>query len=335
MMKQKKEVGIMFKNVMFFMSISVFLITMTFGCTTVRVPISVTHPAEINMKKYEQIAISDINGNMGNRYGDELKNKLVESGKFKVVDRNQMDRILNELKLSQSDLTDSTQRAKLGKIMSASALIAGRVDGNYSEKSYSKKRKCYQDKQEYPCTQYYREGVFSLNGGIDVVDVQTGQILRSKVLKSSKSGSTSATDETPEPIDQDSLLMAALDDDLQIFLKAITPWTETCYVPFEKHKKIPELEQAINHAKMGEMDQAINIFSSAIKTAEMNPELKPEHIAQTYWNLGLAYEYTFEFDKAMECFKKGYTLDPDSKFIAERKNAEKLKAEKAKLDEQS
>lgn len=323
------------KDVLTIVFTSFLLIMVVSGCTTVRVPIAVTHPAEINMKKYEQIAIANINGDMGDRFGDELKNKLVESGKFKVVDRSQMDRIMDELKLSQSDLSESKNRAKLGKMMSASALIAGRANGAYTEKVTSSRGKCYKDKQEYSCTHYYRKGTYSLSGGIDVIDVQTGQILRSKALKASYASSTSATDESPGPIDQDSLAISALSDDLQTFLKAITPWTETCQVPFKKDDDIPELEQAINHAKMGEMDQAIAVFSSAIKTAEMNPELKPKQIAQTYWNLGLAYEYSLEFDKAVECFKKGYILHADSKFIAERQNAEKLKAEKAKLDEQS
>ena len=35
------------------------------GCGTVKVPVKVTHPAEINMTPYKQIAISDIKGDMG------------------------------------------------------------------------------------------------------------------------------------------------------------------------------------------------------------------------------------------------------------------------------
>ena len=305
------------------------------GCGTVKVPIKVTHPAEINMSQYKQIAISDIRGNMGQAFSDGLKNQLIESGRFNVVDRYRMKQIMKELKLSQSDLADSGNTIKLGKLMCVSALIAGHTEGNYKETTTRKRGKCYKDKKEYSCTTYFRKGIFSTSGSIDVIDIQTGQIIRSKVLNAVHNKSTSATDDTPPSIDKGSLENAALSENLETFMKAITPWDEMVQVPFKSDTNIPDLEHGINLAKIGELNEAIKIFRFAAKAAEGNAKIKPKSIAKAYWNLGLACEYSCDYDNAVAAFKKAYALNPEDEYIKEIKNAQKLKAEKKKLDEQN
>lgn len=310
------------------------------GCAMVKIPIPLTHPAEINMSQYKQIAISEIGGNMGQAFGDSIKNGLVESNRFQVVDRARLNQILGELNLSQSDLADETKRVKLGKLLSASAMIAGHTEGEYNEKITSFNATCGSKDNQYPCTVYTRKGVVKTNGSIDVINIQIGQIIKSKLLNSSCSASTQATDATPDTIDKDSLFGMCLSENAHTFLKAISPWTETVQVPFVKDSGIPDLERGINQSKMGEMTEAINIFASAAKASEGNPNIKPKSIAYAYWDLGLAYEYTWEFDKAIEAFKKAYSLNPDPDIMGEynplkeKANAERLKAERKKLQEQ-
>lgn len=306
------------------------------GCSTVRVPVKVIRPAEINMSQYRQIAIGDIEGNMGGDFGYGLKNTLIQGGRFKIVDRSGLDQILKELTLSQSGLADEKNRVKPGKLMSASALITGRVEGRYSEELTRSESTCYNYKTEKrePCTYYYRRGRYSTRGGIDVIDVQTGEILRSKVLDAVYKDMNSATDALPAHIDRDSLRAKCLRDNIATFVRAISPWAETVMIPFVKDSAIPDLERGINQAKMGEIQEALKIFASSAWAAENNAKIKPEVIAKAYWDLGLAYEYTYEYDKAIEAFKKAYALAPRDRYIKEMSNAERLRIEKEKLDEQ-
>jgi tetratricopeptide (TPR) repeat protein len=320
------------KNITFLTLI--FFLIFVDGCGTVKVPIKVTHPAEINMYEFKQIAISNISGNIGQIFSDGLKNRLVESNRFKVVDRNRMNQILKELKLSQSDLTDSKNTIKLGKLMTASALITGHMEGKYKENISNRRGTCYKDKKPYSCTTYYREGIFYTSGSIDVIDIQTGEIIRSKVLNANNKITTSAINATPNYIDKDSLARAANLDNLMNFMKAITPWDEMVLVPFKKDGNIPDLEQGINQARIGELFEAIKIFQFAAKAAEENAKIKPSSISNAYWNLGLAYEYSYDYDNAIIAFKKAYALDPRDEYIKEINNANKLKAEKKKLDKQ-
>lgn len=310
------------------------------GCAEVKIPIQVTHHAEINMTTYKQIAIAEIKGNMGQSFSDTFKDSLVESNRFQVVERARLDQLLKELNLSQSDLADETKRVKLGKLLSASAMIAGHTEGKYDEEttyqdatcsSGSKKEGNY---RKYSCKNYTRRGEVKTGGSIDVIDIQTGQIIKSKTLNNSCSEKTSATDATPAGIDKDSLFGQCLSKNVSTFLKAIIPWTEVVQASFVKDDAIPDLEKGINQVKMGEMAEAIKIFSNAAKAAETNPAIKPKSIANAYWNLGLAYEYTWEFDKAIELFKKAFSLNADETYIKEKANAESLKAQRRKLQEQ-
>jgi len=330
----------------------IVLIAVT-GCSTVKVPIEVVHPAEINMKAYDQIAISDINGNLGDSFADNLKQKLVESERFKVIDRTRMREILKELKMSQSDLTDPRKRAKLGKLMSASALITGSAKGNYREGTFQKNTKCFDllTQSLYDCIKYTREGIYTTAGGIDIIDVQTGELLRSKALNAKRKETNTAKNGIPEMIDKDALIAVAMNENVDMIVRAITPWKQTINAPFTKVKKIPELERGINRARLGKIDEALEIFEAACKKAEMNTELKPKEISEALWDLGLALEYTEQFDKARDVFEKGYeyypdkpliditniespSFSPESKFILEIKHVAELKSEKSKLDMQ-
>lgn len=315
--------------------VSIFLVSVLAGCGTVRIPMQVTHPAEINMAPYKQVAISDIKGNLGQSFAGGLKEGLVESGRFQVVDRQRLDQIMRELRLSSSDLADTSKAKKMGKLLPAAALIAGQTDGNYKESVVYQDETCGSKDNKYPCRRYIRNGTYRTSGSIDVIDVATGQIIKSKVQSNTCEGSTQAIDGTPVEIDRDALASKCLNQNLTVFTKAISPWTETVQVPFKTDKKMPELEAGVTKARLGDLKAAADTFLSAANNAAMNADIKPEAIAKAYWNLGLAYQYTNEFDKATEAFKKSYSLDPSSSCLVEIDNCKKLRIEKKKLAEQN
>ena len=56
-----------------------------------------------------------------------LEQKLVQDGKYRVIDRNAMDKILKEQNFSNSDRVDPTSAAKIGRILGVSAIITGSI----------------------------------------------------------------------------------------------------------------------------------------------------------------------------------------------------------------
>lgn len=305
------------------------------GCGTVNVPMQVQHPAEINMKSYKQLAFSGSDGNIGGDVLDAIKNQIVESGRFEVVERDRLDKVLRELKLSQSDLVDEKKRAGLGKIFGVAALIVGRVNGKYDEKRTYNNTTCrdYQTKRDYSCTAYTTTGTYITGGSIDVIDVQTGRIIKSKSMADSCKEALVSYEGYPA-VDMNALTGSCISGLVTSFVKAITPWTETVYAAFETDKNIQDLARGVNQVSVGNMKEALAIFSSAAKDAEGNPQVKPSGIAKAYWNMGLVYEYTGEFDKAIDRFKKAYSLSPKGSYLNEINNVSKLRENRKKLKEQ-
>ncbi len=94
----------------FFMnSILVMLLVCVFliGCSTVGVKVPVMRPAEINLKGKKELVVGQISGREANKMSAYIKQKAVDSGYFKVIDRKHLDEVMAELELSTSDLAET------------------------------------------------------------------------------------------------------------------------------------------------------------------------------------------------------------------------------------
>jgi curli biogenesis system outer membrane secretion channel CsgG len=64
---------------------------------------------------------------VGKGVSDLLVQKLVQDGKYSVIERNALDKILAEQNLSNSDRADATTAAKIGKVLGVDAIIIGSI----------------------------------------------------------------------------------------------------------------------------------------------------------------------------------------------------------------
>lgn len=64
---------------------------------------------------------------VGKGISDLLVQKLVQDGKYSVIERNALDKTLTEQNFSNSDRADSTTAAKIGKILGVDAIIIGSI----------------------------------------------------------------------------------------------------------------------------------------------------------------------------------------------------------------
>jgi len=56
-----------------------------------------------------------------------LEQKLVEDGKFRVIDRNALEKVLKEQNFSNSDRADASTAAKIGHVLGVNAIITGAI----------------------------------------------------------------------------------------------------------------------------------------------------------------------------------------------------------------
>jgi len=72
-------------------------------------------------------AIFGTNQDVGKGISDLLVQKLVQDGKYSVIERNAIDKILGEQNFGNSDRVDSGTAAKIGKILGVDAVIMGSI----------------------------------------------------------------------------------------------------------------------------------------------------------------------------------------------------------------
>jgi curli biogenesis system outer membrane secretion channel CsgG len=72
-------------------------------------------------------AIFGSNTDVGKGVADLLVDQLVQSGKYSVIERKAIDKVLAEQNFSNSDRADPTSAAKIGKLLGVDAIIIGSI----------------------------------------------------------------------------------------------------------------------------------------------------------------------------------------------------------------
>src|SRR5215510_7521989 len=72
-------------------------------------------------------SIFGTNVDVGKGVADIMVDRLVNAGKYSVIDRKAMDKILAEQNFSNSNRADPASAAKLGKLLGVDAIIIGSI----------------------------------------------------------------------------------------------------------------------------------------------------------------------------------------------------------------
>ena len=304
-------------------AISALPVALLCACGSVPVRVPVMRPAEINMVAYQSVAVGEMRGRGNTIMGDSLEEALLGTNRFQVLDRQHMSSIMRELSLSASDLADPSKAAKLGKVMTAGALIYGDVDEQYREVPSEDRIK---NKDGTITVIYKLRGETRTRATFKIVDVATGRLIIAKTYEERRDDTNSGYNRRPEPIDRDAL---------ERFMRAIVPHQEYVTASFQKDSDIPQLEGGIGWAERGEWKKAQATFSQAIADGQKNPKIKSEQLAKGYWNLGLAYEYAGDYDSATATVQKAYELSNEKDMLRELDNIRRLQDEAKRVSEQT
>lgn len=303
---------------------AVFILTMALlsACApSARVP--VLEPAEINLRGIDKIAVGNISGNVGPSMSDLLTSRLFESGKFTVVDRNNLNRIMKEQELDSSGAVDTATAVKMGKLIGAACLVAGNANMQYQLRRW--RDRPWKDKEGKWHQTCWVKGTAKVSSTLRVIGLTTGQILAVKSIYKEESNSNFADRQWPLDPDRDALVSKAENDTIDKFMKMIAPYTVYVTVTFEK-SKLPESKAGVDFAKKGLWKDALAQFKLA----------KTEHPTDPccWYNLGLGYEYNFMFRKAINAFEEANKIKPSDKYISEIANVNKLREQRYRLEQQ-
>ncbi|OQY13128.1 MAG: hypothetical protein B6I30_03525 [Desulfobacteraceae bacterium 4572_187] len=82
---------------------------------------------KIAVMEFKSFSPGAKNTSLGSVISEMFTTEVVNSNAFKIVEREQLNKVLGELRIGQSGVLDTTDAQKLGKILGAGAIITGSV----------------------------------------------------------------------------------------------------------------------------------------------------------------------------------------------------------------
>ncbi|MGB5054179.1 MAG: tetratricopeptide repeat protein [Nitrospirales bacterium] len=268
-----------------------------------RVKIIVPHPADINLTKYKTVAFTKIGGNYGDSFASAVKSQMIGKDNLTVMDRTQLDKILQELGMTQEDLFDADKRAKLGNLLPTAALVMGNVNGEYKQEKRTKRETCYTAKVPYPCTKEFSVGVANMIADVSFVEVETSATIQVKHLTATSGDDTDKIFDLTSMLNPTELQEKNLQEIVSDMTKAVVPYSTKEEVFFYADQNLPTMERGIVDAEAGDLEKAKEVFLKAISDNESNKEISQKTLARAYFNVGVIYLHTREFDKAEKAFE--------------------------------
>lgn len=293
------------------------------GCAqTVRV--NMLQPAQYHEASLTKtVAVLPFNGPGGREFSSEFESILSGIGiddkpYFTLVDRSTIDKVISEMKLSQSGLVDESTAAKLGNLIGAQGIYTGIVTQNAASDNpfWERRQACIQyeerrDRQgrvfqgrcvrwrQYQVACVRRAAVFSVSPRL--VDVETGRVLYSRNLSAT---TESAGCEDTRPVESSLTLLARARESVKAdFRRDIAPYYVTREIRLiddpegiDSTDAKDRLKRGLDYADRGRLDAACELWGQA-------RNLSPSSYALLY-NLGVCAESRGDLDAALLLYRQ-------------------------------
>lgn len=181
------------------------------------------------------------------------------------------------------------------------------------------------DKANRDCVEYLRIVTSDVEVSFNLIDIESGVNIITKVFNSHKQEEKKSIDEQPAKVNGSEMLRSSVSEIIDKYMKVIAPYTVDENVVLFLDKKLPMLEQGISFVKAGEWKEAEKVFKMAVDKVESIPDISNETAAKPHWNLAMVYKYTDLFDKSLAQISKGYKISGKSMYLEEMKNIKKRK----------
>ncbi len=166
--------------------LSVLIVLLLSGCTQ-KAALKALEPAEVsgaaNTKNIAVIPFRNDCVNLADKIETAIANQRIDDEPyFKLINRSDLSRIIDEQKIQNSALTDESTAAALGKLLGAQAIISGTVDAPsmHDDYYYVKRTKCQGEGQERRCWEAKvscDKRTVALSAQIRMINTVTGSII--------------------------------------------------------------------------------------------------------------------------------------------------------------
>lgn len=314
--------------------------------------IKAVKPAELDVGGLKRIAVLDFRGprGTGEKIASIFTSKLFSTNFYTLVERSELQKILEEHALNMSGVVDVETAVQAGNLVGVQAVIVGDVinykcedhrrtkkekrkvwtgeyekdkNGNfiYEKTLFGKKVKKKKYREELVDVEVIeREATVTLS--FRLIDVQTGQIRATRETshsykKSVKSGSGSLA---PKQAILNRLTHQCVDD----FVRMLAPHTVSIETKFARGNN--EVNRGIEFAKNDLWDKAQQVWEGVVSKDPSN------HAA--WYDLGLALEVQGMYEPAEKAYDRAVTLKSKKLYLKALKRIRQAIKDRQKLEQQ-
>ena len=318
--------------------LGLFTVALLLGAcaATESIYVRVLLPAPVDLGQYDLIAVESFSGNGGDDLANELTaalkntvNPLTGQVDFEVLDRRDVDRMLEDLRRHSGAEWDRESMTILDRWRKAEILLKGEVQ------VYAVKEEMvvteWLDPYGYLRVNYTRECEADVTVMIEATDTEGDRIFDRVQFREVVAEHTTALDEEPESIDHEALLAAARRRVVERYLQRVMPHEAMVQVHLFTDGDFPFLGMGNGFARTGAWDEALESYRGALEQMTLGMH---ENRYKALFNLGVALEYTNQFGEARKALKESYALEQDSMILRELQNVGYRERDYARLVEQ-
>lgn len=283
--------------------------------------------------RYRQLAVLPFDGNAG--YGVSYQVEAALSGVvvegrpyFQLADRKQLSRVIDELKLGQSGLSDPGSMARVGRIAGVRGILGGMASEQLSESRYREERSACEEyeyridkdgkKRQGACIRYRRWQAACVKRQSNVsviprlVDAESARVVYSRSIQGSKRAEGCLDTTTPAALAD--LTRAAWDEALEELRKDLAPYTVALEIELSDDERgLPSgaaqerFAQGVTFARGQRLDRACELWRGLEAHAATAPFLA--------YNLGVCAELDGRYEQAERHYRQAdrQMTEPDER----------------------
>ena len=306
------------------------------SCATESISVRVLRPAPVNLGQYDLIAVESFTGTGGDQIANELttaltntRNPMTGRADFEILDRRDIDQMLDDLRRGRGNDWNEEAMEVLERWKNAEILLKGTVHVYDVGEQVSETQ--WLDPNGYLHVTYTRECEANIRVLIEATDTEGDTIFDTVEFHEVAVDSTQGVDEYPPSINHEAVLATARNSVVQQYLLRVVPREEYVQVHLYTDGDYPALQMGNGFAKTGSWDEALDSYRTAV---DQMKRMGAETRYMALFNMGIAYEYTNQFDEARRALKEAYALEQDDMILQEIQRVSYREREYAQLVQQ-
>ena len=305
------------------------------------IQVTLTHPPSLGLK-VKRVAFAPVNTPAAEDLLSACIADLTHAGEIEVLDRGNIEKVMNEQKFTNSGLVDEKGAIELGRLLGSPVLIFVKVfQSEVKRIPLQSTQPGWTDKHgnwNPPVTTYTSKTQVDFNASVQAVDLATGRIYSQKRIALSPSRQVSSPQGQPEFPSGTEVREQAVGMARDQVHKMLLSWTEQRKLIFYDDKDYG-MKDAYKRLQLNDPRGALQKSLEALQSAKADANVKPKYLGHTNYNVGMCQFILGDYQAALPFLRAARETDPSHKIYAgaetECLGAIKLAEEMTRVDANS